>query len=194
MTDETADITEIEAEPETDGIIIIADSLENVQELTDLVSGESESQDDITDSCDGMESMADTVDQIDDTVNDIATNQSNQELNLSWQNNQIQELKEIVLATQAALTGIQTTFAEMMLSQNQLITDTISQLNQTAIVQNQPNQTADTPEPVVSTIPATPESESAILGSVGQEINEVTEAVQHPIVSQPPGQPKRNWI
>ncbi len=129
--------------------------------------------------------VLDAIEEVQEDVQEIREEITTQEENEEWEKTTLESIQYQVMSLTQAMSGMQTTLAEMMLSQNQLITDTIASLK------TQPDSQPESQAEITQT---TPQQESAILGKSGQAVEEVTEAVKHPVVHQEPAKPKRNWI
>lgn len=101
-------------------------------------------------------------------------------LNQETQNSQLS-------AIVTAVSGLQTTITELMLSQNQMITEIAA--NQKPQAETQAESEAQTDTKNQETL-----NQSPALQEAGHELEAVAEAVSHPVVSQEPGKRKRNWI
>lgn len=136
---------------------------------------------------DTLTEVLDAIEEVQEDVQEIREEITTHEENETWEKSTLEAIQNQMMSLTQAMTGMQTTLAEMMLSQNQLITDTIAQLKQPA-----PDHTS--PESQAEITQTTQPQDSAILGKSGQAVEEVTEAIKHPVVHQEPAKPKRNWI
>lgn len=161
---------------------------DKIEEVIEEAIEKAETIEEVADvSDDAMTEVLDAIEEVQEDVQEIREEIITHEELDTWEKTTLESIQNQMMSLAQAMTGMQTTLAEMMLSQNQLITDTISQLKQQA-----PDHTP--PESQAEITQTTQPQESAILGKSGEAVAEVTEAVQHPIVHQEPAKPKRNWI
>lgn len=166
---------------------VVSDILEGVNELPETQPSESAAS---------PATLAVMTEEIADTVAVIEAGVSEvQETIITQLQGEVQVWNQILLnqetqnsqlsAIVTAISGLQTTVTEFLLSQNQLIADVAA--NQKPETQAESEAQTDTQNPETS-------NQSPALQEAGQEVGALAEAVAHPVVSQEPGKRKRNWI